>query len=191
AGRAKIREALGLWSGPPLSDFPYEEFAQPMSRRLTEERLTAVEAYAAASLEVGRVTEGLELLTGSVGDDPPRGGARELMMLALYRAGRHADALRSFHALRTQLADEFGVDPSPSVRALYDRILAHDPSLAKGSLAVPNVRVTLAGESAGVGGDRLGVERGFDRAVSDFSLIPRKENVYELEPGDWSRIVGG
>jgi basic membrane protein A len=110
-------------------------------------------------------------------------------MLALYRSGRHADALRSFHALRTQLTEEFGVDPSPSIRSLYDRILAHDPSLAKGLLAVPNVRVTLAGESAGVGGDRLGVERGFDRAVSDFSLVPRKENVYELEPGEWSRIV--
>jgi len=190
AGRSTIREALDMWNGPPLSDFPYEEFAQPMSRRLTEERLTAVEAYAAASLEVGRVTEALELLTAAVGDDPLRERARELMMLALYRAGRHADALRSFHALRTQLTDEFGVDPSPSVRALYDRILAHDPSLAKGSLAVPNVRVTLAGESAGVGGDRLGVERGFDRAVSDYSLIPRKENVYELDPGDWSRIVG-
>jgi basic membrane protein A len=46
--------------------------------------------------------------------------------------------------------------------------------------------VTLAGESAGVGGDRLGVERGFDRAVSDFSLVPRKENVYELADQDWT-----
>ena len=177
AGRSKIREALGLWSGPPLSDFPYEEFAQPVARRLTEERLTAVEAYAAASLEAGRITEALDLLTAAVQDDPLRERARELMMLALYRSGRHADALRSFHALRTQLTDEFGVDPSPSIRALYDRILAHDPSLGKGSLAAPNVRVMLACEGAGVGGDRLGVERGFDRAVSDFSLVPRKENV--------------
>ena len=177
AGRSTIREALGLWSGPPLSDFPYEEFAQPVARRLTEGRLTAVEAYAAASLEAGRITEALDLLTAAVQDDPLRERARELLMLALYRSGRHADALRSFHALRTQLTDEFGVDPSPSIRTLYDRILAHDPSLGKGSVAAANVRVTLACEGAGVGGDRLGVERGFDRAVSDFSLVPRKENV--------------
>jgi basic membrane lipoprotein Med (substrate-binding protein (PBP1-ABC) superfamily)/DNA-binding SARP family transcriptional activator len=190
AGRSTIREALGLWNGPPLSDFPYEEFAQPVVRRLTEERLTAVEAYAAASLEAGRITEALDLLTAAVQDDPLRERARELLMLALYRSGRHADALRSFHALRTQLTDEFGVDPSPSIRALYDRILAHDPSLERGALAAPNVRVTLAGEGAGVGGDRLGVERGFDRAVSDFSLVPRKENVFELAYRDWSRIVG-
>ncbi len=189
AGRSTIREALGLWSGPALSDFPYEEFALPVARRLTEERLTAAEAYAAASLEAGRITEALDLLTAAVQDDPLRERARELLMVALYRSGRHAEALRSYHTLRTQLTDEFGVDPSPSIRALYDRILAHDPALAAGSLAVPNVRVTLAGDSAGVGGDRLGVERGFDRAVSDFSLVPRKENVYELEPGDWSRIV--
>lgn len=189
AGRSTIREALGLWSGPPLSDFPYEEFAQPVARRLTEERLTAVEAYAAASLEAGRITEALDLLTAAAQDDPLRERARELLMLALYRSGRHADALRSFHALRTQLTDEFGVDPSPSIRALYDRILAHDPSLGKDQLAEPNVRVTLAGEGAGVGGDRLGVERGFDRAVSDFSLVPRKENVFELAYRDWSLIV--
>ena len=190
AGRAKIREALGLWSGPPLSDFPYEEFAQPVARRLTEERLTAVEAYAAASLEAGRITEALDLLTAAVQDDPLRERARELLMLALYQSGRHADALRSFHALRTQLTDEFGVDPSPSIRALYGRILAHDPSLGKGSLAAPNVRVSLACEGAGVGGDRLGVERGFDRAVSDFSLVPRKESV-ELSASyrDWSVVL--
>ena len=189
AGRSTIREALDLWSGSPLSDFPYEEFAQPISRRLTEERLTAVEAYAAASLEAGRITEALDLLTAAVQDDPLRERARELLMLALYRSGRHAEALRSFHALRTQLNDEFGVDPSPSIRALYDRILVHDPSLAKGSLAVPNLRVTWAGEGAGVGGDRLGVERGFDRAVSDFSLVPRKKNMLEMGSRDWSRTL--
>jgi basic membrane lipoprotein Med (substrate-binding protein (PBP1-ABC) superfamily) len=131
----------------------------------------------------------LDLLTAAVEDDPLRERARELLMVALYQSGRHAEALRSFHALRTQLTDEFGVDPSPSIRALYDRILAHDPSLGKYSLAAPNVRVTLAGEGAGVGGDRLGVERGFDRAVSDFSLVPRKENVFELAYRDWSLIV--
>jgi basic membrane lipoprotein Med (substrate-binding protein (PBP1-ABC) superfamily)/DNA-binding SARP family transcriptional activator len=189
AGRSTIREALGMWTGPPLSDFPYEEFAQPVARRLAEVRLTAVEAYAAASLDAGRNTEALDLLTAAVLDDPLRERARELLMLALYRSGRHADALRSYHALRGQLTDEFGVDPSPSIRALYDRILAHDPSLGKGALAAPTVRVTLAGEGAGVGGDRLGVERGFDRAVSDFSLIPRKENIFELAHRDWSLIV--
>jgi basic membrane lipoprotein Med (substrate-binding protein (PBP1-ABC) superfamily)/DNA-binding SARP family transcriptional activator len=188
-GRSTIREALGLWSNPPLTDFPYEEFAQPVARRLIEGRLTVIEAYAATSLEAGRITEAFELLTDAVQADPLRERARELLMLALYRSGRHADALRSYHALRTQLSDELGVDPSPSIRALYDRILAHDPALEKGSLSAPNVRVTLAGEGAGVGGDRLGVERGFDRAVSDFSLVPRKENVYELASRDWSRIV--
>jgi basic membrane lipoprotein Med (substrate-binding protein (PBP1-ABC) superfamily)/DNA-binding SARP family transcriptional activator len=189
AGRSTIREALGLWTGPPLSEFPYDEFAQPVARRLVEARLTAVEAYAAANLEAGRLTEALDLLTAAVQEDPLRERARELLMLALYRSGRHAEALRSFHALRIQLTDELGVDPSPSIRALYDRVLAHDPSLRKGPLTAPNVRVMLAGEGAGVGGDRLGVERGFDRAVSDFSLVPRKADVFELAYPDWSRIL--
>lgn len=177
AGRSTIREALGLWNGTPLADFPYEEFSQSVARRLTEERLTAIEGYAATSLGAGRITEAVDLLTAAVQDDPLRERARELLMLALYRSGRHAEALRSYHALRTQLTDEYGVDPSPSIRALYDRILAHDSSLKNGLIAATSVRVTLACEGAGVGGDRLGVERGFDRAVSDFSMVARKENV--------------
>jgi basic membrane lipoprotein Med (substrate-binding protein (PBP1-ABC) superfamily)/DNA-binding SARP family transcriptional activator len=190
AGRSAIREALGLWTGTPLADFPYEEFAQSVTRRLTEARLTAVERYAAVSLQTGRITEALDLLTAAVQDDPLRERARELLMLALYRSGRHAESLRSYHALRTQLADEFGVDPSPSIRSLYDRILAHDSTLERGSLTAANVRVALTCEGAGVGGDRLGVERGFDRAVSDFSLVPRKENVdLSATYQDWSVVL--
>ena len=188
AGRSKIREALGLWSGPPLSDFPYEEFAQPVARRLTEERLTAVEAYAAASLEAGRITEALDLLTAAVQDDPLRERARELMMLALYRSGRHADALRSFHALRTQLTDEFGVDPSPSIRALYDRILAHDPSLAKGSLAGPNVRVTLAARARGSAGTASGWSGASTGRSATSRWCPEGERVRAGAYRDWSRI---
>lgn len=191
AGRSVIRQALSLWSGPPLADFAYEQFAQPFIRRLNEERLDAIELLAAASLEAGRTSEALDLLTTAVQDDPLRERARELLMVALYRSGRHADALRTFHALRTQLADELGVDPSPEIRALYDRILAHDSSLARNVAVAPRVRVTLAGEGAGVGGDRLGVERGFDRAVSDFALVPRKEDTFDLLASyeDWSRAL--
>lgn len=191
AGRSLMREALGLWSGPPLSDFAYDEWAQPFIRRLNEERLNAIEVHAAASLEAGRSTEALDLLTAAVQEDPLRERARELLMVALYRSGRHADALRSFHALRTQLADELGVDPSPGIRALYDRILSHDPSLERTAAVGPNIRVTLAAEGAGVGGDRLGVERGFDRAVSDFGLVPRKFNTSAMEHScrDWSSLL--
>ena len=129
AGRAALRQALALWRGPVLSDFAYEEFAQPYIHRLNESHLDAIEALAASELDGGRTSEVAGLLQAAVREDPLRERSRELLMLALYRTGRHADALRIYDALRTQLADELGVDPSPPIRALYDRILFHDPAL--------------------------------------------------------------
>jgi DNA-binding SARP family transcriptional activator len=129
AGRRTLREALALWRGPALSDFAYDEFAQPHIRRLNDLHLDAVEAFAAVALEGGKVTSVVPLLQAAVREDPLRERTRELLMLGLYRSGRHADALRTFEALRVRLRDELGVDPSPPVRRLYDRILLHDPGL--------------------------------------------------------------
>ncbi len=142
AGRAALTEALGLWRGPALADFVYEDFAEPAIGRLNERRLEAIEALAAAELEAGRPAEVIHLLETAVREDPLRERSCELLMLALYRAGRHADALRTYDALRIGLADELGVDPSPPIRALYDRILLHDPTLlpAAEAAAGPEVR---------------------------------------------------
>jgi basic membrane lipoprotein Med (substrate-binding protein (PBP1-ABC) superfamily)/DNA-binding SARP family transcriptional activator len=129
AGRRTLREALALWRGPALSDFAYDEFAQPHIRRLNDLHLDAVEAFAAVALEGGNVASVVSLLEAAVREDPLRERSRELLMLSLYRSGRHAEALRTFEALRVQLRDELGVDPSPPVRRLYDRILLHDPAL--------------------------------------------------------------
>jgi basic membrane lipoprotein Med (substrate-binding protein (PBP1-ABC) superfamily)/DNA-binding SARP family transcriptional activator len=128
-GRAVLHEALALWRGPALSDFTYEEFAQPHIRRLNEMHLDAIETLAAAELEAGRTADAVGMLTAATREDPLRERSRELLMLGLYRSGRHADALRTFDALRTQLGEELGIDPSPGIRALYGRILLHDPSL--------------------------------------------------------------
>jgi basic membrane lipoprotein Med (substrate-binding protein (PBP1-ABC) superfamily) len=129
AGRRTLREALALWRGPALSDFAYDEFAQPHIRRLNDLHLDAVEAFAAAALEGGNASSVVPLLEAAIREDPLRERSRELLMLGLYRSGRHADALRTFESLRVQLRDELGVDPSPPVRRVYDRILLHDPAL--------------------------------------------------------------
>jgi basic membrane lipoprotein Med (substrate-binding protein (PBP1-ABC) superfamily)/DNA-binding SARP family transcriptional activator len=125
-----LQEALALWRGPPLSEFAYEEFAQPEIHRLEELHLHAFEELAAAELELGREQEALSLLEGVFAQDPLRERARELQMLALYRSGRHAEALRSFQRFAGLLAEEVGLDPSPSLRRLQERILLHDPGLA-------------------------------------------------------------
>jgi basic membrane lipoprotein Med (substrate-binding protein (PBP1-ABC) superfamily)/DNA-binding SARP family transcriptional activator len=129
AGTAQLRAALALWRGPAMSDFAYEEFAQPHIRRFHDVHLDAVEALATAELEVGKPIEAIALLEAAIRQDPLRERSRELLMVALYRTGRHAEALRTFEKLRGLLADELGLDPSPAIRQLRDRILLHDPSL--------------------------------------------------------------
>lgn len=125
-----LREALGLWRGPPLSDFAYEEFAQDDIRRLEGLRLNALEELAAAELALGRAQAALSAVEAAIADDPLRERARELQILALYRAGRHPDALRAYQEFRTLLSEELGLDPSPSLQQLQERILLHDPTLA-------------------------------------------------------------
>ena len=127
--RRRLRNALRLWRGPALSDFAYEEFAQPYIRRFHDLHLDAIEQVAAAELEAGRAAEVVPMLDAAIREDPLRERSRELLMLALYRSGRHAEALRTYQQLRTALVDELGLDPSPSLQRLQERILLHDPSL--------------------------------------------------------------
>ena len=129
AATATFRQALALWRGPPLSDFAYEEFAQPYVRRFGDLHLDAVEALAAAELEAGKTTAVIPLLEAAIRDDPLRERSRELLMTALYRAGRHPEALRTYDKFRELLVEELGLEPSPPLQRLRDRMLLHDPAL--------------------------------------------------------------
>ncbi len=129
AGVRLLREALRLWRGPALSDFTYEEFAQPYIRRLHDLHLDAIETLAAAELDAGRLAEVVMLLEGAIQEDPLRERSRELLMLALYRSGRHTEALRTFQKLRELLDEELGLDPSPPLQRLQERIILHDRTL--------------------------------------------------------------
>jgi basic membrane lipoprotein Med (substrate-binding protein (PBP1-ABC) superfamily)/DNA-binding SARP family transcriptional activator len=127
-GAETLREALLLW-GQPLSEFTYEEFAQPDIRRLGEIRLGALEELAGAELSLGHDQEVLLLVEEVLREAPLRERSRELQMVALYRTGRHAEALRGYQHFRALLADELGLDPSPRQRRLQEQILLHDPAL--------------------------------------------------------------
>jgi predicted ATPase/DNA-binding SARP family transcriptional activator len=121
--------ALGLWRGPAFADFAYEDFARATVVRLDELRAIAVEARMQADLDLGRhaeVTAELEELTEA---SPLRERLWALRMLALYRCGRQADALRTYQQARTVLVDELGIEPGEELRNLEARILAQDPGL--------------------------------------------------------------
>ncbi|MFN3258911.1 MAG: extracellular solute-binding protein [Ilumatobacter sp.] len=124
-----LSEGLALWRGRAFEDFTYEPFAQTEIARLEELRLEAVSARIDADLACGRSRELVSEIESLVRQHPLREELTGQLMLALYRCGRQAEALRAFSAIRARLVDELGVDPSVSLRRLNDRMVAGDESL--------------------------------------------------------------
>jgi predicted ATPase/DNA-binding SARP family transcriptional activator len=124
-----LAEADSLWRGDALAEFAYEDFALAEVGRLSELRLAAVEERLDMELQLGRHRGVISELEALVTAYPLRERPRGLLMIALYRAGRQADALRIFQEGRHVLSEELGLDPAPELRRLETAILAQDPSL--------------------------------------------------------------
>ena len=124
-----LGEALRLRRGEPLADFTYAGFFDAERTRLDELTLVAIETRVEADLVLGRHGELVGELEALCREHPLRERLWELLMLALYRAGRQAEALRAYTEARDRLVDELGIDPGPALRELEARILAQDPSL--------------------------------------------------------------
>jgi DNA-binding SARP family transcriptional activator len=129
AASRTLREALDLWRGPPLADFAFEAWAQGAIARLEELRLVAVEDRIEADLALGRHAELVGELEAIVRAHPLRERPRGQLMLALYRAGRQAEALAAYQDARRALVEELGIDPGPALQRLERAILTQDESL--------------------------------------------------------------
>ncbi|GAA3064492.1 transcriptional regulator AfsR [Streptomyces roseofulvus] len=130
AARARLAEALDLWDGEVLASVP-GPYADAQRTRLEEWRLTLLETRVDIDLEIGAHAEAVSELTALTAAHPLRERLRELLMLALYRSGRQAEALAVYADTRRLLADELGVDPTPELSRLQQRILQGDTELAR------------------------------------------------------------
>jgi DNA-binding SARP family transcriptional activator len=124
-----LRQALALWRGPALAEFAYEPWAQTEIARLEELRLVALEDRFDADLASGRAAEIVGELEALAREHPFRDRLSAQLMIALYRAGRQADALRHYRDRRAGLLDELGLEPSPVLQRLERAILTQDSSL--------------------------------------------------------------
>src|SRR5215218_7694594 len=147
---ALLREALALWRGPPLAELAFEPFAQAAIAALQEERLAAVETRLEADLRAGRHGELVAELQGLAAEHPLRERLHGQLMLALYRAGRQADALEAYRHARATLVEQLGIEPGSELRELERAVLAQDPGIAPHAparsepAAAPLVRIPAA-----------------------------------------------
>jgi DNA-binding SARP family transcriptional activator len=133
----KLRHALALWRGPALADLTYEAFAEPHIAYLEELRLATLEERVDADLALGGHLELIGELEGLVEEYPMRELLRGQYMLALYRAGRQAEALQAYSEGRRLLVDQLGIEPSRDLQQLHGAILRHESGLQAPGAAPP------------------------------------------------------
>jgi len=150
---AALEAALGLWRGVVAFAGVPGPFAETERVRLGELRSAVCEERADAMLGLGRHEEILADLTAMVADNPLRERMRGLLMLALYRSGRQAEALRVFGEGRRVLAEELGIDPGAELSRIHQQVLTSDPALditqAGQAAAEADAQVQAPGKPAG------------------------------------------
>ena len=123
-----LHDALGLWRGTALAGIP-GPYADSRRVPLTELHLAANEEKLAADVELGEHAAAIAELRSLLAEHPFRERFTELLMLALYKSGRQAEALYLFDDVRHRLSEELGVDPGPSLQTMHRRVLQADRRL--------------------------------------------------------------
>ncbi len=150
------RSALELWRGPPLADVVFEGPARHEVGRLAELHLATQIELLETDLELGRHSQLVGELELLVAAHPYQERLRGLLMLALYRSGRQADALHAYQDARRALSEELGLEPGQPLRDLEAAILRQDEALTSGGARdVPGPATPPAPLRAAPTGDEL------------------------------------
>jgi DNA-binding SARP family transcriptional activator len=132
--------ALAQWRGEVLEDLRGFDFVSVFATAMADEKIATHIALAESEIACGRAKRITGELEALVADHPFREPAWEQLMIAYYVSARQSDALGAYQRLKNILADELGIDPSPSLRQLHERILRQEPMDPK-----PPADTTLAG----------------------------------------------
>ncbi|MFI0235772.1 AfsR/SARP family transcriptional regulator [Streptomyces sp. NPDC016845] len=168
-------EALATWRGAALADIPSSSLHQDECQALEDERLAVLEAYFEADLQLGRHALLVRELRAAAMDNPLRENFWSMLMLALYRSGRQAEALDVYQQARRQLVEQLGIEPGERLRALHTGILESNPALA-----APDGLGPAVGEAAPVPAQLPPLGAGF---VGRETVIDRIETSLPPTPG--------
>ncbi|MGW7609141.1 AfsR/SARP family transcriptional regulator [Streptomyces sp. NPDC054766] len=139
-----LRHALSLWQGAALQDSCHGPLCTAEADRLEEQRLATLEALCEASLNCGRHAEIICDLERLTADHPLRERFYDLLMVALYRAGRQAEALGVYERARRRLVTTLGIEPGPALRSRLAAILSHSPAPATAWPGRPDLAAEVA-----------------------------------------------
>jgi len=155
---AAVTAALGLWRGEPLADVPSDELQREVAPGLREKRLQVLERRIEILLRRGSAAELVDELVTLTARHPLREGLCGQLMQALHHCGRRGEALDVYHRFRRRLSDEFGVDPSASMRTLHAAILTGGQDEGRGAepLRLPVPR-QLPASAAAFSGRKAGL----------------------------------
>jgi predicted ATPase/DNA-binding SARP family transcriptional activator/class 3 adenylate cyclase len=129
AGLKALEAGLGRWRGQAFADVAGAGWTLIPAARLAEERNLAIEDGLEARLALGLHHEVCGLAEAAVAEEPFRERRWAALMLALYRAGRQAEALRCYQRAREKLGEELGIDPSPQLARMEHDVLVQSPAL--------------------------------------------------------------
>lgn len=193
AATEMLSDSLGLWRGEALPEFSGNPLFRIELAPLEEERLAAFEAWAEAELELGRADELVPELQAAVADNPLRERLMGQLMLALYRAGRQAEALEAYGETRRRLVDELGLDPGPLLTDLQQRILVQDPELGPPCRPQPRYVTAPSRRNLTVAVVLLSVPRELDPEVAVRRLddVRSRATARLHEHGAVTSLIGG
>jgi predicted ATPase/DNA-binding SARP family transcriptional activator len=173
-----LADALQLRRGEPLAEFAYAGFADGQRGHLNELTLVASESRVEADLGLGRHNELVGELEALCREHPLRERLWELLMLALYRAGRQAEALSAYQEIRDRLVDDLGIDPGAGLREMQTRIIVQDPTL--GGEQHLHAPAPLAAAPAGNLPEALSSFLGRDRELEQLAEAVRSKRLVTL-----------
>jgi DNA-binding SARP family transcriptional activator len=124
-----LRRAAALWRLPELRDLPATPAVMAETLRLSAVRARVSEQLIDAMLGQGRHRELVPELEADVSVNPLNERTWEQLIVALYGSGRRAEAIQAYHGVRTVLVNEYGIDPGPRLRRLFQQVLVDDPDL--------------------------------------------------------------
>ena len=178
-----LREALALWRGHAYADIEANGQLDGEITRLSEMRLAALESRIDADMRAGRHREVVGELDGLTVEHPYRESLRGLQMVALYRCGRQAEALRAYTRTREELVESLGIDPSPELKDLERRILAQDGDLLIGVGPTVQCQAVLVADLDDAGWrDPWERDRAYGRRDDDLQAAAAAEGGTKLSP---------